>query len=216
MMIAFGAMPHPSRADALKLVHEWTQSESLRKHMLSVEAAMRAYAVRFGEDEELWAVTGLIHDFDYERFPNNSQSADVEHPSEGVRHLRSLGWPEAVCEAVLGHADYTGVPRTSLMAKALFACDELTGLITASALVKPSRAVADVDVPGVRKKMKDKAFARGVNREDVINGANSLGIPLDEHVGVVLAAMQAAAGPLGLAGVSATSAASSTPSGGDA
>jgi len=215
-MIAFSAMPYPSRADALNLVQEWTQSESLRKHMLSVEAAMRAYAVRFGEDEELWAVTGLIHDFDYERFPNNSQAADVEHPSEGVRHLRSLGWPESVCEAVLGHADYTGVPRTSLMAKALFACDELTGLITASALVKPSRAVADVDVSGVRKKMKDKAFARGVNRDDVINGANSLGIPLDEHIGVVLAAMQAAAGPLGLAGVSPAGAGASTPSGGDA
>ena len=215
-MIAFSAMPNPTRADALKLVQEWTQSESLRKHMLSVEAAMRAYAVRFGEDEELWAIAGLIHDFDYERFPNNSQAADVEHPSEGVRHLRSLGWPESVCEAVLGHADYTGVPRTSLMSKTLFACDELTGLITASALVKPSRAVADVDVPGIRKKMKDKAFARGVNREDVIKGADSLGIPLDEHIGVVLAAMQAAAPQLGLAGLAPASATASTPSGGDA
>ena len=184
--------------------------------MLAVEAAMRAYAVRFGEDEELWGVTGLIHDFDYERFPNNSQAADVEHPSEGVRHLRSLGWPESACEAVLGHADYTGVPRTSLMAKVLFACDELTGLITASALVKPSRAVADVDVPGVRKKMKDKAFARGVNRDDVIQGAESLGIPLDEHIGIVLSAMQAAAGPLGLAGSARTTTDASTPSGGDA
>jgi len=168
--------------------------------MLSVEAAMRAYAVRFGEDEELWAVTGLIHDFDYERFPNNSQSADVEHPSEGVRHLRSLGWPEAVCEAVLGHADYTGVPRTSLMAKALFACDELTGLITASALVKPSRAVADVDVPGVRKKMKDKAFARTVSREDLRRGADELNLPLEEHIGNVIRFMRERADALGLRG----------------
>ena len=119
-------------------------------------------------------------------FLTNAQSADVEHPAEGVRHLRSLGWPEAVCEAVLGHAHYTGVPRNSLMAKTLFACDELTGLITASALVKPSRAVPTWTLPGVRKKMKDKAFARGVNRDDVIQGAEALGIPLDEHIGVVL------------------------------
>ena len=217
-------MTQPTRADALALVHEWTQSDSLRKHMLSVETAMRAYARRFGEDEELWGVTGLIHDFDYERFPNNALAADVEHPAEGVRHLRSLGWPESICEAVLGHAHYTGVPRTTLMAKALFACDELTGLITASALVKPSKAVAEVEVSGVRKKMKDKAFARGVNRDDVIQGAEALGIPLDEHIGVVLAAMQASAETLGLAGVGpggpTTGAAdvppASTPSGGDA
>lgn len=208
--------PAPSRADALALLHEWTASESLRKHMLAVEAAMRAYAVRFGEDAELWGLAGLIHDFDYERFPNNSQGADVEHPAEGVRHLRRLGWPEAVCEAVLGHAHYTGVPRVTLMAKALFACDELTGLITASALVKPSRAVADVDVSGVRKKMKDKAFARGVSREDVIQGAEALGIPLDEHIGVVLGAMQASAATLGLAGASAEPPGASTRFEGDA
>ena len=207
-------MASPTRAEALVLVHEWTQSESLRKHMLSVEAAMRAYALRFGEDVELWGVTGLIHDYDYERFPNAAQIADQEHPAEGVRHLRALGWPESVCEAVLGHGRYTGVPRVSLMSKALFACDELTGLITAAALVKPSRAVSEVDVPGVRKKMKDKAFARGVNRDDVIEGAEALGVPLDEHIGVVLAAMQAAAPSLGLAGVTtgaALSASSSTP-----
>lgn len=209
-------MPHPTRADALGLVYEWTQSESLRKHMLSVEAAMVAYAQRFGEDVELWAVTGLIHDFDYERFPNNALSADVEHPAEGVRYLRSLGWPEVICEAVLGHAHYTGVPRTTLLARTLFACDELTGLITASALVKPSKAVADVDVAGVRRKMKDKAFARGVNRDDVIQGAESIGIPLDEHIGVVLQAMQAAAVSLGLAGSASVTAGASTTSGGDA
>ena len=208
-------MPQPTRAAALALVHEWTQSESLRKHMLAVESAMRAYAIRFGEDEELWAVTGLIHDFDYERFPNNALAANVEHPAEGVRHLRMLGWPDSVCDAVLGHAHYTGVARTTVLAKTLFACDELTGLITAAALVKPSRAVSEVDVPGVRRKMKDKAFARGVNRDDVIQGAEALGIPLEEHIGVVLGAMQGAAVVLGLAG-SGTLPAASTASGADA
>lgn len=169
--------------------------------MLAVECAMRAYARHLGEDEELWGVTGLIHDFDYERYPNASQAADVEHPAEGVRHLRALGWPESICEAVLGHAAYCGVPRVTPLAKALFAVDELTGLITACALVKPSRAVADVDVAGVRKKMKDKAFARGVNRDDIVQGAEALGVPLDEHIQRVLSAMQANADRLGLAGV---------------
>ncbi|MFN5582865.1 HDIG domain-containing metalloprotein [Gemmatimonas sp.] len=191
----------PTRQDAFALVQEWTQSESLRKHMLSVETAMLAYARRFGADEESWAVAGLIHDFDYERYPNDAQAADAEHPAEGVRYLRSLGWPEEILQAVLGHAHYTGVARASLMAKALFAVDELTGLITACALVKPSKAVRDVDVAGVRKKMKDKAFARGVNRDDIVQGAEALGVPLDEHIGAVLAAMQANAEALGLAGV---------------
>ncbi len=162
---------------------------------------MRAYAARLGGDVEAWGLAGLIHDFDYERFPNADQAADAEHPSEGVRHLRALGWPEEILDAVLGHAHYTGVPRVTPMAKALFAVDELTGLITACALVKPSKSVADVDVAGVRKKMKDKAFARGVNRDDVIQGAEALGVPLDEHIGVVLAAMQANAAALGLAGI---------------
>lgn len=171
--------------------------------MLSVEAAMRAYALRFGEDVHRWALAGLIHDFDYERYPNAEQKADEEHPAEGVRHLRSLGWPDDICEAVLGHGNYTGVARTSRMAQALFASDELTGLITASALVKPSRAVADVDVAGVRKKMKDKGFARGVNRDDIIQGAEALGVPLDEHIGVVLVAMQEVAPTLGLGGIGA-------------
>lgn len=191
----------PTRQDAFALVQEWTQSESLRKHMLSVETAMLAYARRFGADEESWAVAGLIHDFDYERYPNDAQAADAEHPAEGVRYLRGLGWPEQILQAVLGHAHYTGVARESLMAKALFAVDELTGLITACALVKPSKAVRDVDVAGVRKKMKDKAFARGVNRDDIVQGAEALGVPLDEHIGAVLAAMQANAEALGLAGV---------------
>ena len=192
---------HPTRADALALVHEWTASESLRKHMLSVECAMRAYAERLGDDVEQWGIAGLIHDFDYERFPNAAQAAEAEHPAEGVRHLRALGWPESICEAVLGHAHYTGVPRVTPMAKALFAVDELTGLITACALVKPSRAVADVDVAGIRKKMKDKAFARGVNRDDIIQGAEALGVPLEEHLAVVLTAMQRDAAALGLAGI---------------
>ncbi|WP_396215375.1 HDIG domain-containing metalloprotein [Gemmatimonas sp.] len=191
----------PTREAALSLVYEWTQSESLRKHMLSVETAMRAYAKRLAQDEEAWGVAGLIHDFDYERYPNDAQAADAEHPAEGVRHLRSLGWPEELCDAVMGHAHYTGVARETLMAKALFAVDELTGLITASALVKPSKAVRDVDVAGVRKKMKDKAFARGVNRDDIIQGAEALGVPLDEHIGVVLLAMQDNAEALGLGGV---------------
>lgn len=199
----------PSRDIALALVHEWTRSESLRKHMLAVETAMRAYARRLGGDEEAWGVAGLIHDFDYERFPNDAQAADAEHPAEGVRHLRALGWPEEICEAVLGHAHYTGVARVTPMAKALFAVDELTGLITACALVKPSKAVADVDVAGVRKKMKDKAFARGVNRDDIVQGAEALGVPLDEHIGVVLAAMQANAEALGLHGVTPSTALSS-------
>lgn len=193
----------PTRADALQLVHHWTQSESLRKHMLAVECAMRAYARRLGEDEATWGIAGLIHDFDYERFPNDAHAADAEHPAEGVRHLRALGWSEEICEAVLGHAQYTGVPRVTPMAKALFAVDELTGLITACALVKPSKAVADVGVAGVRKKMKDKAFARGVNRDDIVQGAEALGVPLDDHIGLVLTAMQADAAALGLAGAAA-------------
>jgi putative nucleotidyltransferase with HDIG domain len=188
----------PSREQALALVHEWTRSESLRKHMLAVEAAMRAYARRLGEDEARWGLTGLVHDFDYERFPNAERAPDREHPAEGVRHLRALGYPDDVCEAVLGHGEYTGVPRTTPMARALFAVDELTGLITAAALIKPSRRVADVDVATVRKRMKDKAFARGVSRDDVVRGAAELGVPFDEHVGVVLVAMQDEAEALGL------------------
>lgn len=197
-------MPLPSRPDIVALVESWTQSESLRRHMLAVEAAMRAYARRFGEDEEHWGAAGLVHDFDYERFPNDAMAADAEHPAEGVRYLREAGWPDDICDAVLGHAAYTGVPRVTMMAKALFASDELTGLITASALVKPSRAINDVDVSGVRKKMKDKAFARGVNRDDILQGAEALGVPLEEHIGIVLAAMREIAGPLGLAGTSST------------
>ena len=190
----------PSREDTLALMREYTASESLRKHMLAVEGTMRAYAQKFGEDEERWGITGLIHDFDYERFPNDAHSPTEEHPSEGVRVLRSKGYPEDILQAILGHAQYTNTPRESKMAKTLFAVDELTGLITATALVRPTKSVHEVDAKSVRKKMKDKAFARGVNREDVINGANELGVDLDEHIAFVIAAMQARSADLGLSG----------------
>jgi putative nucleotidyltransferase with HDIG domain len=193
----------PSRETALRLMHEYTQSDSLRKHMLSVEAAMRAYARRFGEDAELWGLTGLLHDFDYERFPNDSHSATEEHPAEGTRILRSLGYPEVMLTAILGHATYTNVPRETRLARALFAVDELTGLITATALVRPSKSVHEVEAKSVRKKMKDKAFARGVSREDVLLGASELEVDLDEHIHFVIEAMRAEADVLGLSGVAA-------------
>jgi len=190
----------PSRAETLALMHEYTASESLRKHMLAVEGAMRAYAQKFGEDEERWGTTGLVHDFDYERFPNNSHSPTEEHPSEGVRVLRAKGYPEDILQAILGHAHYTNTPRESRMAKTLFAVDELTGLITATALVRPTKSVHEVDARSVRKKMKDKAFARGVSREDVVNGANELGVELDEHISFVIGSMQSRSADLGLSG----------------
>ena len=195
-----------SRLEALDLVQEYTGSDSLRKHMLAVEGAMRAYAARFGEDEEEWGLAGLLHDFDYERWPNEAHHPDREHPAEGVRILRGLGVQESVLTAILGHAKYSGVPRESLMAKTLFAVDELTGLITATALVRPSRSLNEVDVRSVQKKMKDKAFARGCNREDIVEGAAALGVDLPEHIQFVLDAMRARADVLGLSGMSAASA----------
>jgi predicted hydrolase (HD superfamily) len=193
-------MTIPTRADTLALMHEYTASESLRKHMLAVEGAMRAYARKFGEDEERWGIAGLIHDFDYERFPNNAHSATDEHPAEGVRVLKSKGYPDDILQAILGHAHYTNTPRESRMAKTLFAVDELTGLITATALVRPSKSVHEVEAKSVRKKMKDKAFARGVSRDDVINGATELGVDLDEHITFVIESMQARSADLGLSG----------------
>jgi putative nucleotidyltransferase with HDIG domain len=190
----------PTRDEALDLMHTYTQSQSLRTHMLSVEVAMRAYAEKNGEDVERWGLAGLMHDFDYERFPNDAHSPTEEHPSEGVRLLRERGWPEDILEAIMGHALYTNTPRVTPMAKTLFAVDELTGLITATALVRPSKSVHEVEAKSVRKKMKDKAFARGVSREDVINGAAELGVDLDEHIAFVIAAMQRSADALGLAG----------------
>ena len=195
--------PLPARDDALALLHEYTASDSLRKHMLAVEAAMRAYAAKWSEDAERWGLAGLMHDFDYEKWPNASHAADAEHPAEGVRLLRSRGYPEDVLQAILGHATYTGVRRDSRMAKALFAVDELTGLITAAALVRPSRSVLDLEAGSVKKKMKDKAFARGVSREDVTAGAEEIGVPLDDHITFVIGAMRGVAPSLGLAGAPA-------------
>ena len=193
----------PARADALALLHEYTASDSLRKHMLAVEAAMRAYAAKWSEDADRWGLAGLMHDFDYEKWPNASHAADAEHPAEGVRLLRSRGYPEDVLQAILGHATYTGVRRESRMAKALFAVDELTGLITAAALVRPSKSVLDLEASSVKKKMKDKAFARGVSREDVTSGAEEIGVPLDDHITFVIGAMRGVAPSLGLAGAPA-------------
>ncbi len=173
---------------------------------------MRAYAEHFGEDPERWGLAGLIHDFDYERFPNAAHSPTEEHPSEGVRLLRQRGWPEDILQAILGHAAYTNVVRETRMARALFAVDELTGLITATALVKPTRSVHDVDARSVRKKMKDKAFAKGVSREDVMVGVQELGVDLDQHIQFVIDAMRRVADAIGLAGTPA--AASDTPAAG--
>ncbi|MFN2603126.1 MAG: HD domain-containing protein [Gemmatimonadaceae bacterium] len=191
----------PSRDQTLALMHEYTASDSLRKHMLSVEAAMRAYAEKFGEDVDRWGTTGLIHDFDYERYPNSEHSPTQGHPAEGVRILRERGYPEDILRAILGHATYSGVPRDTQMAKTLFAVDELTGLITATALVRPTKNVNEVEAKSVRKKMKDKAFARGVNRDDVIMGAEEMGVDLDDHIAFVIGAMQSVAADIGLAGL---------------
>ena len=193
----------PSREEALALQHEYTKSDSLRKHMLAVEAAMRAYATKFGEDPERWGLAGLIHDFDYERYPNADHSPTEGHPAYGVGVLREKGWPEDILQAILGHATYSGVSRATRMAKTLFAVDELTGLVTATALVRPSRSVHEVDARSVKKKMKDKAFARGVNRDDLLLGAQELGVDLDEHIQFVVDAMKGSAAALGLAGTAA-------------
>ena len=193
-------MSLPTRAEAMALMHEYTVSESLRKHMLAVEAAMRAYATKFGEDPERWGLAGLIHDFDYERYPNAGHSATEEHPAYGVRLLRDRGWPDDILEAILGHATYCGVSRDTSMARALFAVDELSGLVTATALVRPSKSLHEVDARSVRKKMKDKAFARGVNRDDVLLGAQELGVDLDAHIQFVIDAMRERASDLGLDG----------------
>ena len=186
------------RTDALALLHEYTASEALRKHMYAVEIAMRAMAEKYGADPGLWGLVGLIHDFDYERFPNPERRPDREHPTEGVRILAERGMPAEALQAILGHAAYTGVPRTTALAKALFAVDELCGFLVACALVRPSRSLSDLEVASVKKKLKDKAFARGVSREDVQAGAAELGIPLDELIGFVLAALRPHERTLGL------------------
>ena len=185
------------RESAWSLLTEYTQSESLRKHALAVEACMRAYAKKFAEDEEKFGIAGLLHDFDYEKYPT-----PAEHPFVGNKIMREKGYPEDVLRAILSHADYSGVKRESKMEKTLYACDELSGLITAAALVKPTKAVADVDAKSIRKKMKDKAFARSVNRDDIISGAADLGVDLDEHITFCIEAMKGVAKELGLEGVS--------------
>ena len=184
-----------TRDQAFALMCEWTVSESLRKHMLAVEAAMRFYARKFGEDEEKWAVVGILHDMDYEKHPSKE-----EHPYQTVKLLRERGEPEEISRAILAHADYSGVKPETPLEKTILAVDELCGFITAVALVRPSKSVLEVEVSSVKKKMKDKAFARQVSREDITQGAALLGISLDEHIANVLTALQGAASELGLAG----------------
>ena len=197
-------IPRYGRDQAWQLLTEWTPSESLRKHALAVEACVSAYGeaeadrlALAGQERaallELYSTTALLHDFDYERHPSRD-----EHPFVGVRELEQQGWPAALRTAILGHAEYSGVPRVTHLDKVLFACDELAGFLTACALVKPSKSIAEVEVPGVRRKMKDKAFAKGVNRQDVIQGATELGVDLDKHIGFCIEAMKKRAADLGL------------------
>ena len=187
-----------NRTDALALMEQHTQSAALRQHMLAVEAAMRAYAGKYGGDADAWGVVGLLHDFDYETYPNPDHSPTEGHPAWGVQLLRERGLSEDQCRAILGHASYSGVPRDSAMAKALFAVDELCGFLVACVLVRPSRSFGDLEVSSVKKKLKDKAFARGVNRDDVRVGAEELGVPLDEHIAACIAALRPVEQTLGL------------------
>lgn len=184
-----------NRDEAWEIVCEFVQSESLRRHMLAVEACMRAYARKFGENEQQWAVTALLHDFDWEIHP-----AAPDHPMKGEPILAERGVDETTRRAILSHANYSGVSRDSLLEKALFACDELAGFLTACSYVKPGRSIEEVDVGSVKRKLKDKAFARNVNREDIVHGAEELGIPLEEHIAFCIAAMKEQAAALGLAG----------------
>jgi putative nucleotidyltransferase with HDIG domain len=184
-----------TRDDAWALLTEYTKSEGLLKHALAVEAAVRGYARKFGEDEEGWGIVALLHDFDYERWPSLE-----DHPFRGSEILRERGYPEWVITAILSHADYSGVPRDTAIAKTLFACDEMAGFITAASLVRPSRSVLDLEASSVIKRMKDKAFARGVKREDLRAGAELLGMPLEEHIGNVIGYMRGQADALGLRG----------------
>jgi len=184
-----------SREAAWTLLTEWTQGESLRKHALAVEAAVRGYARAAGEDENGWGVVALLHDMDYERYPSLS-----DHPFRGCDELRRLGYPEWVTRAILSHANYSGVPRETPLEKTLFACDEMAGFVTAASLVRPSRSVLDLEAPSVIKRMKDKAFARAVSRDDLRNGAAALGLPLETHVSNVIQFLRAEADALGLRG----------------
>lgn len=184
-----------TRNEAIEILHRYTKTDSLRKHALAVEQAMRACAVRYEGDPDRWGMCGLLHDFDYEQYPTAE-----EHPWVGSKILEAEGFDEEIRRTILSHADYTGVPRDTVMAKALFACDELCGFLTACALVQPSKSLAEVKVPSVRKKLKDKAFARSVIREDIFKGAEELGVDLDAHIEFVLNALREIAGDLGLAG----------------
>jgi predicted hydrolase (HD superfamily) len=184
-----------SRQDAWNLVTEYTQGESLRKHMLGVEAAVRGYARHFGEDEDDWGAVALLHDFDYERYPDQQN-----HPFRGVEILKAKGYPEWVTRAILSHADYSGVSRESRLEKTLYACDEMSGFVTAASLVRPSKSIIDLEAASVIKRMKDKAFARAVSRDDLRKGAAELGLPLDQHITNVIAFMREQADALGLRG----------------
>jgi putative nucleotidyltransferase with HDIG domain len=190
----------PTRKDAWNLLCEYTQSESLRKHMLAVEACVRAYARKNGADEEFWGIPALLHDFDYERWPNHGHSPDSEHPAEGAKILRERGYSQEMIRAILSHADYSGVVRETPLEHTLFACDELAGFLTACCYVRPSKSILDLEVSSVKKRLKDKAFARGVSREDVIKGAEELGVPLEEHIAFCIGAMRERADELGLRG----------------
>lgn len=187
--------PLVSREHAWALVSEHVQGESLRKHLLAVEAAVRGYARDWDEDEEAWGFVALVHDFDYEQYPDREN-----HPFRGVEILQSLGYPDWVTRAILSHADYSGVPRESRLEKTLFACDEMSGFVTAAALVRPSKSVLDLEASSVMKRMKDKAFARGVPRDDLIKGAAELGLPLEEHIRNVIRHLRVQADALGLRG----------------
>jgi putative nucleotidyltransferase with HDIG domain len=190
----------PTREDAWNLVCEYTQSESLRKHMLAVETCVRAYARKHGADEETWGLAALLHDFDYERWPNVDHAPDREHPAEGAKILRERGYSEEIIRAILSHADYCNTPRQTPLEHALFACDELSGFLTACTYVRPSKSILDLEAGSVKKRMKDKAFARAVNREDMVKGAEELGVPLDEHITFCIAALRESAEALGIRG----------------
>jgi putative nucleotidyltransferase with HDIG domain len=187
-----------TRDEAWTLLCEHTQNENLRKHALAVEACVRAYARKTGADEALWGLAALLHDFDYERWPNQEHHASEGHPSAGAAILRERGLPDEMIHAILAHADYTGVPRLSPLDHTLFACDEMAGFLTACSLVKPGKTIFEVEPDSVRRKMKDKAFARGVSREDLALGAQELGVPLEEHIAFCIAAMREVAPDLGL------------------
>src|SRR5258708_551239 len=200
----------PSREEGGKLLWEYTQSESLRKRMLAGEACVRAYARKHAADEELWGIPALLHDFDYERWPNEAHAPDKEHPAEGAKILREKGYSQQIVRAILSHADYCNVPRQSPLDHPIPAGDEWAGFLAACAYVRPSKSILDLEVDSVKRRMKDKAFAKGVSREDVRKGAEELGVPLEEHIAFCIAALREHADALGLRGTIATQAATTS------